>query len=170
MAKSFPVCNLPLARNAVLIFSHYMLKRSYPGMKRTKSPASLRILRLAGLVVLSVFCGCTSGQQTGTVDGMVTVDGNPTGGFEVIFTSSEDGTTARGYAKQQGEYQLFVGRGSRDIPVGEYKVTVTPSAFVQGVPQPTVKLPTAYASVEETILVKTVASGANQVNLELTTK
>ncbi|MEX1042425.1 MAG: hypothetical protein WDZ51_17465 [Pirellulaceae bacterium] len=139
-------------------------------MNRIISPLSLGILHLAGLLVVGTICGCTNGQSTGTVNGIVTVDGKPMGGFEVIFTSSDDGTTARGYAKQQGEYQLFVGRGSHEIPVGEYKVTVIPSAFVQGVPEPTVKLPAAFASVEDTDLVKTVGSGANQLDLEISTK
>jgi hypothetical protein len=115
--------------------------------------------------VLCASAGCSS--NTGTVEGTVAVDGKALGGFEVTFTSQADGSTALGYAKADGRYQLFRGRGKREIPVGEYKVTVQPTDVVDFVSRPNVRLPATYTNSSNTVLIESVGPGANVIDFEL---
>ena len=115
--------------------------------------------------ILCISVGCSA--NTGTVEGTVEVDGKPLGGFQVTFTSQADGSTALGYAKADGRYQVFRGRGKREIPVGEYKVTVQPTDVVDFVSRPNVRLPTTYTDSSNTILIKSVEPGANVIDFEL---
>lgn len=116
--------------------------------------------------VLCAAAGCSPG-DTGTVEGTVIVDGNPLGGFEVTFTSQADGSTALGYAKADGRYQLFRARGNRNIAVGEHKVTVTPTEMVDFVPKPNIRLPATYTDRYKTTLIRSVEPGANVIDFEL---
>jgi hypothetical protein len=113
-----------------------------------------------GLALQCAAAGCSA--KTGTVEGTVFVDGSPLGGFEVMFTSQEDGSTSLGYAKADGKFQLFRARGNRNIAVGEHNVTVKPTDMVDFVRMPKVKLPT-----DQTVLVKSVKPGANVIDFDL---
>lgn len=122
----------------------------------------------ATLGICTVLCasvGCSA--KTGTVEGTVAVDGKPLGGFQVTFTSQADGSTALGYAKSDGRYQIFRGRGKREIPVGEYKVTVQPTDVVDFVARPNVRLPSTYTDSSTTVLIESVEPGDNVIDFEL---
>ena len=117
-------------------------------------------------LLLVTAAGCSSG-GTGTVDGVVTVDGKPLGGFEITYISQANGAAYLAYAGEAGAYQLFASRGKREIPVGDYKVTVVPTAVIDNVPRPKVQLPDKYTSESQTELVKTITKGTNQIDLVL---
>lgn len=139
-------------------------------MHRAARNAASRTIRLTWSLAFAAALGCGPAANTGAVDGVISIDGKPMGGFEVSFTSTADGVTARGYAKQNGEFELFIGRGRRQIPVGQYKVTVTPSPFVEGVPEPKVKLPSTYSNVESTPLLQDIEAGENHLAIDVVTK
>ncbi len=122
---------------------------------------------MASLLFTLVLCGC-GGDNVGTVKGRVLLDGEPTGGFEVHFTSTGDGSTALGGAKNGGEFELFRGRGKREIPAGEYKVSLIPTDLIEGVPLPSKKIAEELKKAETTPIVKTVNGGGNVIDIEVT--
>jgi len=128
---------------------------------------NLKLKLLATTIFAGLLVGC-GGPATGTVTGRVLIDGAAQGGFEVTFTSQTDGSGAMGSSQQDGQYQLFVGRGKTQIPAGNYKVTVAPTPFVEGIPLPKVKLPATVTDLDQTVLIKTVKGGENVIDLEVT--
>jgi len=127
------------------------------------------ILKLALLVVCGIgLVGCYGG-NVGQVEGRVLIDGEPQGGFEVNFSSVADGSGAMGTSMQDGVYRLRRGRGKNEIPVGEYKVTVKPSPFADGIPLPKVSLPKMYTETDQAVLVMKVEPGRNEIDLAIDT-
>jgi DNA-directed RNA polymerase subunit RPC12/RpoP len=130
-------------------------------------------------VVLALFWGSSAGQVTG----VVTLDGEPLVGAEVIFRGEKEklgpfkGTTIAG-----GQYKL-IGNTAAGIPLGSYKVTVTHLAPKgKGVVMPTTPveiaklkaegklintIPPMYSDEQKTPLVYTVKSGSNPLDLPL---
>ncbi|WP_437200797.1 hypothetical protein [Planctomicrobium sp. SH664] len=123
----------------------------------------------ATLIALGLIAGC-SRNAVGTVHGTVIVDGQPMGGFDVIFHSQADGTSVMGAAKAEGRYELYRGRGATDIPCGEYRVTLTPNSLIDGVPLPKVKLPENVTQLEQATIVKTIAPGPNVIDIEVSSQ
>ncbi len=102
----------------------------------------------------------------GTVSGTVLVDGEPTGGFEVVFVSPE-GLEYTALAIKGGTYRVIGGRTSPDIPAGSYRVTVTPSSLVDDVPRPKMKLSEDYFDSARTPIIVEVNRGKNDIPLPL---
>ncbi len=124
--------------------------------------------RLCFLFAILALCGCSS-SSIGSVSGTVLVNGQPTGGFDIRYYAVSNGLMAVGGAQADGKYQLVFGRGDRSLPIGEYKVTVTPTADIEGVPMPKVKLSKDLFDASTTPLTKTVGPGENVIDLDLTT-
>ncbi|PQO46968.1 hypothetical protein [Blastopirellula marina] len=110
--------------------------------------------------------GCGSG-NSGTVSGTLTVDGEPSGGYFVYFEPTDGNAEAVGGAVADGSYSLTYGRGSTQIPVGEYRVYVTPTDLIDNVPMPKVKVEADYLNRDKTTLVKKVEAGTNVIDLEI---
>lgn len=110
--------------------------------------------------------GCGSG-NTGAVSGTLTVDGEPSGGYFVHFEPKDGSAEAMGGVVADGSYNLTYGRGSNQIPVGEYRVYVTPTDLIDDVPMPKVKLEPQYLNRESTTLVKKVDAGTNVIDLDI---
>lgn len=86
------------------------------------------------------------------------------------FISVEDGSGAMGTSMQDGVYRLKLGRGKTEIPIGEYRVTVKPSPFVDGIPLPKTSLSKVYTEPDQAILVMKVEPGRNNIDLDIDTK
>ncbi len=120
---------------------------------------------------LAIFLGC-SGQQS-TVSGVVTLDGKPLDRGAVSFHAVGGGPTAVGQIDSSGHYALKVGE-EHGLPLGEYVVTVVASEDPlpgDGFESPTpgdLITPARYGSTQTSDLKKTVASGDNHIDLELT--
>lgn len=110
--------------------------------------------------------GCGSG-DAGTVSGTLTVDGEPSGGYFVYFEPTDGSAEAVGGAVADGSYRLTYGRGSTQIPVGEYRVYVTPTDLIDNVPMPKVKVEADYLNRDKTTLVKKVEAGTNVIDLDI---
>ena len=145
--------------------------------------------------VLLAATGCDSGPPTGTVTGVVTMDGEPLDSALVTFVPKEGGQSALGKTNEVGEYELYR-RGEPGALLGPYKVTVTtlhndspdsplqaPSdseAYMQQAmgggsassararTSPKERIPPRYNKNSE--LSQTVKEGENIVNLELTSR
>lgn len=128
---------------------------------------SLTLLLFVGLI------GCgTSGPELGTVEGAVTLDGNPLPGAVVSFRPVEGGRTAEGITDESGHFTIEFAAGAKGALLGEHEIRVTTfrekvigdSGRVEdpGMPE---KVPKKYN--EETELLRTVEPGKNQFDLEL---
>ncbi len=125
---------------------------------------------LTGLIVLGSW-GC-GGPSTGQVTGTVTVDGTPVNGLEVTFipVDAATGGEALAYTRDGGNYALVQGRGNKQIPTGDYKVTISVFSEDPNLETPRVNLGSNYTSSQETELKATVAGGENTIDFDLTTK
>ncbi|WP_437202743.1 hypothetical protein [Planctomicrobium sp. SH664] len=129
-----------------------------------------QLARVCVLGLIPLISGCFSGEATGTVDGKLYVNDAPMGGFEISFTSVAHGFVANGFAQADGTYWLIRGRADKQIPVGDYKVSIAPSAFVPNVKKPNVKLAGKVSSLEETTMTQTIKAGPNVIDLRVTTE
>ena len=130
-------------------------------------------------VLLLCFCGCPSPSgNIGWVDGVVTLDGDPVEGATVRFFP-ESGRASSGKTDTNGYYELRYTRSENGAIIGKHKVTIsTEAATTGGYEQEDKKearariasIPKKYRDREKTELSKTVESGSNTINLELTSK
>lgn len=123
------------------------------------------------LTSLALLLGCSG--QPSSVSGVVTLDGKPLDRGAVSFHSLGGGPTAVGQIDSSGRYALKVGE-EHGLPPGEYVVTVVASEDPlpsDGFESPTpgaLITPARYGSTQTSDLKKTVASGDNKIDLELT--
>lgn len=105
----------------------------------------------------------------GKVTGKVTLDGQPTKDLQVSFNPKDAnlGTTAVGYTKEDGAYELRYPGDKTGAPVGEYSVSIVP-AEIDDINAVRPVIPPKYNSATE--LSRTVVKGDNEFNFELTTK
>jgi len=118
------------------------------------------------------------------VEGLVTLDGVPVEGAEIMFfpLSDEIGEGATGTSDSQGRYRLSSVRGApgRGVPTGEYGVTVSKRVITE-LPEPIFnpaddsferfrieeRIPSVYHEIHSTPLRATVVTGHNTIDLEL---
>ncbi|WP_040352880.1 hypothetical protein [Blastopirellula marina] len=124
------------------------------------------ILWIVPGILLLCSTGCWKG-DTGTVEGTLKVDGEPLGGFLIYFASKDGNGEAMGGVIGDGSYKLTYGRGDDQIPVGEYRVYVQATEFIDNVSMPKVKLERQYTDPYEASLVKTIDYGHNVIDLDL---
>ncbi len=119
---------------------------------------------------IGVLCMTGCGEPPkGTVEGRVIVDGKPLGGFDIRFHAVADGSVAVGAAGLEGQYRLINAR-SLELKTGEYRVTINPTSEIEGMPMPTVNIPEEIKAASTTTLVKTVESGPNVIDIEVSTR
>jgi hypothetical protein len=90
-------------------------------------------LKFVGLVALIVsVAGCDTGPKQYPATGTVTYDGNPVDGASVTFVS-DTAPMGIGTTDSAGKFTILTG-GKPGAPLGTYKVTVTKSAQIEGMP------------------------------------
>lgn len=92
--------------------------------------------------------------STAAVTGVVTLDGQPLPGAEIMFVGN-DGKKFSGKTDEQGRYDL--GRAKRGVPVGTHRVTISGP-----------DIPMKYSDTEGSPLVVEIESGENQFVFDLT--
>ena len=124
-------------------------------------------------IVFLVFVGC--GGNPASVTGLVTIDGEPLERGKVGFTPTSGGMKATGKIDSSGYYELRTNRES-GLQVGEYEATVisTEPGIVEpggGPPMPGKSLiPKRYGRTRTSELRFSVTSGANTINIELSSE
>ncbi|MBA4032357.1 MAG: hypothetical protein C0478_15915 [Planctomyces sp.] len=108
--------------------------------------------------------GCS--QPVGTIEGSVTIDGEPAGGMAVTFKSTDDNFEGFGMTDEQGRFRIFRGRGKQDFLPGNYKVAIGVME-TEGDSTRRKKIPEEISDINQTTLVKTVQSGLNDISIEL---
>lgn len=138
------------------------------------------------LLILCVVAGCSSSSSappelpSSIVTGLVSLDGKPVIGAQVVFVPIEDtkGFGGSTITDASGNYTIDKTAlpGAAGIPEGKYKVTVAPVHIPEdptlaaefNVPPGAVKsLPKSYAAPESSPLETVVVAGGGPVNLEL---
>ena len=123
---------------------------------------------VASAVLLSLILGCgPDGPETATVEGTVTLGGEPLDGALVRFQPS-NGRPSGGRTDSEGHYELIYSRGREGALPGEHIVTI--STFQRGDPEegtPTLieRVPARYNSKTE--LKETVEAGDNVIDFNL---
>jgi len=125
-----------------------------------------------GVIALGLFllplAGC-SGGNTGAVHGTVTVDGVPTDGLELQFVHEVGSEGSMyGFTHEGGQYHLIRGRGKRQVPIGEYRVTMSVQEQNPNRQGGKLRLGPEYTQLDQTELTATVTSGDNEINFDLT--
>ena len=94
-------------------------------MLRFKAMAVIGLVCMVALV-LSIGCTGTTGPKTEPVSGVVTLDGNPLDGANVVFSpSGGGGKAAAGTTDSSGNYKLTTQNPSDGAVVGSYQVSIT---------------------------------------------
>ena len=127
-----------------------------------------RVLILVGLVYLF---GCGSSAPVGEVAGKVTFNGRSVSEGRVTFQNLQTGAADEAELNSDGTYAM-----KSPLPVGEYKVMVSPLIVrkqvdgkgpVVGVEKAAPDIPDKYRTIGSTDLKKTVKEGKNELNFDL---
>lgn len=137
------------------------------------SPTRLRCVLTSGLFALLILAGCNSGNPTkGTVEGTITVDGQPAGDGSISFVPLDGKSPTAGGKIEAGTYRAEVplGRSKVEIripkQVGERKAYNTPDSHM--IPVIKEVLPGKYNDYSE--LEVEVKPGSSQCNFDLLSK
>lgn len=138
------------------------------------------------LLLLSVFgCGKNKPIRTEAVTGVVTLDGVPVEGANIVFSPKDGGNPGYGISGPGGAYtlQTLLGASGKGTTTGEYAVSVTKNESVLSgetrtlengkimqIMKPKALLPEVYSSEKSTPITFAVKSGSNQFNIELKSK
>jgi len=133
-----------------------------------------RLLAVAMLPASLLFITGCGGPYDASVSGVATLDGSPLQRGTVKFDPDQAGPSGYGLIESDGSYSIMVGR-EYGLPSGSYTVTVV--ANEPSVPNKSPSLPPTpgkpitpawYREPAQSPLKKTVESGSNEINLELT--
>jgi len=126
------------------------------------------LLLAAGALLLS---GCGRRTNLGTVEGTVTLDGKPLTSAVVSFHPVRGGRQSYGQTDASGHYKLRYSAKEMGAVIGKYKVTLTTATGEGANARFQVdKVPPQYRLGASTKLEKEVSSGANTIDLSLTSK
>lgn len=134
------------------------------------APSPFQTAILLAVVFFMSGCGASSDSPpTGTVTGVVTLDGKPLSGVVVSF-SPEVGTLGQpslAATDGEGRYELKYNATTKGAVVGSHKVSVTTPT--EG-PDPKFKDPIPKKYNSKTELTEKVTAGDNIINLDLLSK
>lgn len=138
--------------------------------------AVYRMTVLAMALMLVQGCGPSipSNPATYPVRGKVTLDGQPLKRGFVRFdpVSPGKGLAAEGEIQSDGRYEARVFVGQQGTTPGEYKVSIAPLSRQQegDLVAEALDVPAKYQKPETSDITKTVTSGENSIDIELTSK
>ena len=139
----------------------------------TKANVTVSIIVLAATLLSVVGCG-GSGVETGTVEGVVKLDGAPLDRAMVEFQPG-NGRGSVGMTDANGRYNLMFTANQEGATPGDHKVMITSAVSASGGEgdQPLVEareelLPAKYH--EKTELTATVTTGSNTIDFDLQSK
>jgi hypothetical protein len=158
------------------------------------SRARPHLLGVYGAVLLSLVAGCGRGPEFADVEGVVTLDGRPLDGVEVVFVPDADkghnGPRASAFTDNQGRFQLHSDKVNKGgAVVGLHRVYIRDVTYIAAVGLPAMRgsrppaelappdaqpekakrsrVPPAYSSPAETPLHVEVKPGRQTHNIEI---
>lgn len=123
---------------------------------------------LLGMILLPTLVGC--GGTTGTIEGSVSLDGQPVRGVEVVYRDLAEGVEGAGITNAEGKYRVFFGRGNRELPVGEYRVTLELMLPEEEAAPAQRQLRSIVSRYNGNLPNETIVPGVNVVDLQLDSK
>ena len=131
---------------------------------------------LFSIFLLAVLAGC-GGVYDASVEGIVTLNGDPVPSGSIAFIPTAGGPPAYALTDSSGKYQVFTG-SEAGLPPGVYGVTVVArdrskekQSKLGGPPPPGKQLtPPWYGSSRASPLSYSVKPGSNDINLELSSE
>lgn len=127
------------------------------------------------LAITAILSGCGGSglhmPETGSVEGVVTMDGNPLPNVSVVFQPQGDATArpSMGVTDDQGHYSLSYHTDKEGALIGTHKVSVTtPTDAPDPSGQAKDPIPAKYNTATE--LTVEVKAGSNEIPLELSSK
>lgn len=134
-------------------------------------------LQTIAIASLGLLCGCGSSLTDATVTGVVTIDGERAPeGIQVLFQPTAEGSSpSSGTTDAEGRYELRYNALTNGATAGEHVVSFTiryeeDENRVPFVPPHLKGIRIPRKLQEDSSLKKTVEPGANQIDLEITTK
>jgi hypothetical protein len=135
--------------------------------------ARLVVVAPAVLIAPILVClpGCSSGTPTGEVAGKVTFEGKSVAEGRITFVQTQSGASDDALLNSDGSYAI-----KTPLPVGDYKVMVTPLIVRQqvggkgpvvGEEKPAPDIPEKYRTIGSTALTATVKEGKNECNFDM---
>jgi len=114
----------------------------------------------------AVLAGCGGAPEDlpplGSVEGVVTLDGNPLAGASVLFTPVDAGALSSARTDEKGRYELYYGTAAKGATIGKHQVQI--SRYGEG-DDTTDAVPLKYNA--QTTLTAEVQSGKNTINFDL---
>ncbi len=120
----------------------------------------------AAAITCALLPGCLQSDRPplGLVAGVVTLDGRPLAGANLVFEPVEGGRASTGYTDENGRYELIYIRHDKGAKVGRHKVIINAGAPDSGRAE---IVPPRYN--ENSSLVAEVKAGNNTLDFLLTT-
>lgn len=116
------------------------------------------------LYVPLVGCGGTDGQNLGTVQGTVTLGGEPLPNAQVVFQPA-NGRPSTAITNDQGKYELQYTSAEPGALTGSHQVTITTAIDLPDETRAAEKVPAKYNRQSD--LVREVKAGKNTIDFEL---
>lgn len=127
------------------------------------------VLTLSLAVAVMVGCGGSDGPDLGTVEGKVTLDGNPLAKATVTYSPVDGGRQSFATTDDDGYYSLKHTPSRDGALIGKHKISITTATSTTNANGDDVetpeKLPAKYNA--ETELEREVEAGSNEFNFEL---
>ena len=127
----------------------------------------MELLSLLVVVACLVFTGCEEGVNSATVEGIVTLDGDPLPNAELKFYPTE-GRASMGTTDATGHYELMFTYDEPGAAPGTHSIeisTAIPESDERGAAIAPELLPTKYNT--QTELSEEVSDGKNEINFDL---
>jgi hypothetical protein len=127
------------------------------------------MLVMAGLAV----SGCKPAEKLGRIGGKVTFQGKPVSEGIVLFSCIDKGVNMTAALDKEGRYEIIMAKGA-GLPLGAYKVCVTPPPEFYPIGQPAPPKPKQYPNIPEKYrnyqtsgLTVTVQDGENPFDIDM---
>ncbi|MEX0794022.1 MAG: carboxypeptidase-like regulatory domain-containing protein [Pirellulaceae bacterium] len=131
----------------------------------------VRIVSLLGISLLGLGCGQVEYDGLRTVQGTVTLDGQPYPNALITFSPKSGGRPSKGLTDAEGRYELNYIRTTKGAETGEHSVKImTMPPIHEGPGMPSMKMPKEVLPArynQRSTLESVVEEGPNEIDFEL---
>ena len=118
--------------------------------------------------------GCKPSEKLGRIGGKVTFQGKPVSEGIVLFSCIDKGVNMTAALAKDGSYEIIMAKGA-GLPLGAYRVCVTPPPEFYPIgqpappkPKPYPNIPAKYRNYQTSGLTVTVEDGENPFDIDMT--
>lgn len=125
------------------------------------------------VVLVLVVSGCKQPEKLGRIGGKVTFQGQPVSEGVVMFSCIDKGINMTANLEQDGSYEIIMAKGA-GLPLGDYRVCVTPPPVFYPIgqpapaqPKPYPNIPSKYRNYQTSGLTVTIEDGDNPFDIDM---